>query len=176
MQLSRHRNAHPESGKSTIVEIFQRLRQSWATRSLAVGPVATVVDLIVLLACVKVFQSSTRVGAMLGVLAGSVVTFFGNRHFAFRDHDPTLAPQALKFVGTTLLAMVVHGQLVVMLRDYWNVPIVISKILADLLVFSIGQLLMLRYIVFRRKRHESGPVDPTPKAARRQPELGSIRQ
>jgi putative flippase GtrA len=154
MQLGGKRD-HAPAGKSTLVEIIQRLYQSWATRSLAVGPIATVFDLMVLILCVKVFHTSTRVGAMLGVLTGSIFTFFANRYFAFKDHDPNLAPQALKFAGTTVVAMLVHGQLVVMFRDYWNIPVVISKILADLLVFSVGQLLMLRYVVFPKKKEAS---------------------
>ena len=127
---------------------FRWATSSWATRSLAVGGLATVVDICVLLTAVKVFRLATPFAAMCGVVVGSVLTFFLNRHFAFRDHHPQLAPQALKFAGSTAFAMLVHAALVGLLADRLGVPVVLAKLVADLLVFSVGQLLLFRYVVF----------------------------
>ena len=124
---------------------------SWVTRSLVVGACATVLDVCVLLITRKLGMT-TRYSAMVGVLFGSTLTFFLNRHFAFRDHDPKLAPQALKFIVATAVCMVIHGYLVQLLTDRWGVPVVISKLLADLVVFTGGQLLVLRYLVFPKAR------------------------
>lgn len=154
-----HRVSNP---RRILVNIIRRVWGSWATRSLAVGPFATIVDVSVLLLMVKVLHRSTRVGAMMGVLVGSIFTFFANRFFAFRDRDPNVAPAAFKFALTTIGAMLLHGQLVVMLRDHWGIPVVISKILADLLVFSVGQLLMLRYVIFRKKRPPTTDKETSP--------------
>ena len=130
--------------------------RSWATRSLAMGSLATVVDLAfgaVLLS----LHSPTRVAAMVGTTAGGVFTFFANRYFAFKEKNPKLASPALRFAVIAALSTVVHGQLVVMLRDWWGVPYVAAKIGADLVVFTFGQLVLLRYVVFPRSA-ETAPA------------------
>lgn len=135
--------------------------KSWATRSLAMGGIATVLDIVILLVCVRVFWLPNPVGAMIGVTCGAIFTFFANRHFAFRDHHPDLAPQALRFVLATGAAMLIHGGLVWLLADRWGVPVVLAKLAADVAVFSVGQLLVLRYIVFPRKR-QPAPLPARP--------------
>ncbi len=125
--------------------------RGWATRSLAMGSLATVVDLS-FGAVLLMLNSPTREAAMVGTTAGAVFTFFSNRYFAFKEHDPKLASPALRFAVVAFLSSVVHGQLVVMLRDWWGVPYVPAKIGADLVVFTFGQLILLRYVVFPRAR------------------------
>ena len=137
----------PSALKASLLKVWE----SWATRSLAVGAVATVLD-IGLGASLLAFGASTRLAAMVGVALGALFTFFANRHFAFRDHDPKLASPALRFVAVTVLSMLVHGQFVVWLRDSFGVPYVVSKMMADLAVFTFGQLLVLRFIVFPKAK------------------------
>ena len=127
---------------------------SWATRSLAMGSLATVVDLS-FGAVLLLLHSPTRAAAMVGTCAGAAFTFFSNRYFAFREHNPKLASPALRFVLVAGASSVVHGQLVVMLRDWWGVPYVPAKIAADLVVFTFAQLLLLRYVVFPRPRESA---------------------
>ncbi len=129
--------------------------RSWATRSLAVGAAATALDVVILLSAVKYFGLPNPVGAAIGVAFGTTFTFFANRHFAFRDRRPELAPQAIKYVVTTLPAMAVHAALVGLLADRFGVPVVISKFIADVLVFLVGNLLILRYVVFPRSKDHS---------------------
>lgn len=139
----------------------QRLRAAynhWVSRSLMVGAAATALDILILLICVKGFGTANPVGAMVGVIFGSTFTFFANRHFAFRDHKPQLAPQAMKFVLTTFAAMLVHAYLVYLLADRMTVPVVVAKMIADIAVFSVGQLLVLRYIVFPKGKLAPAPV------------------
>lgn len=126
--------------------------ESWATRSLAIGSVATVIDVAVLVFCVELLHAPNPIAAMVGVTFGATFTFFANRHFAFRDHTPDVAPQAMRFVVTTATAMVIHASLVYVFANKLGVPVVIAKIMADILVFSVGQLLVLRYFVFPEKR------------------------
>lgn len=138
----------------TLKGLIEKAWTSWATRSLAVGAVATLIDISVLLICVKVAGLPNPVGAMCGVCVGAVFSFFANRHFAFQDRHPEMAPQALKFVLTTTAAMGIHASLVWLLTDHWDIPVVIAKMMADVAVFSVGQLLLLRYVVFPRKAPE----------------------
>ena len=143
----------PQGKPRTAREWVKWAWNSWATRSLAVGGVATVVDVCVLLVCKHFLHLMTPVCAAIGVLVGSTLTFFLNRHFAFRDHKEPAAPQAVKFALATGVCMLIHAGLVGFLTDRLGVPVVVSKLIADICVFSVGQLLVLRYLVFPKKKH-----------------------
>lgn len=147
----------PPSKPKGLVALARWAWHSWTTRSLAVGAVATAIDILILLACVKWFLLPNPVGAMVGVLFGSTFTFFANRHFAFRDHNPKLAPQAAKFVVATFVGMLVHAQFVYIFADRLGVPVVLAKLGADLLVFTVGQMLLLRYFVFPKHQPKTAP-------------------
>ena len=87
-----------------------------------------------------------------GVAVGSTVAFFGNRTFAFRDTEPEMAPQLIRFVATVSVGMAVHASLVHVLADMFTVPVVLAKLIADLAVFGLGQLFLLRYVVFPKAK------------------------
>jgi hypothetical protein len=160
----------PRPKRFTLKGLATWAWNSWATRSLAIGAIATAIDIGVGLGIIFLFERLnhdglqllagvtideylwTRAGAMLGVAVGAAFTFFANRHFAFKEHNPKLASPALKFLIATGLAMLVHGQLVVLLNMRLHVPFVAAKMIADIGVFSIGQLLLLRYLVFPKKK------------------------
>ena len=129
---------------------------SWATRSLAIGAVATAVDVSILLTCVHFFDLPNPVAAMAGVLVGSTLTFFLNRRFAFKAVQGEVGPQLLKFSVTTAIAMGIHAGVVWLLADHFGLEVVIAKFIADILVFSVGQLLVLRYVVFPEKQQATG--------------------
>ena len=150
--LAATREQSPPRRPRGLLALLKWCWHSWATRSLAVGAAATVLDVAVLLVCVKAFRLPNPIGAMVGVLFGSTLTFFANRHFAFRDHNPNLAPQAAKFVLTTLAAMLVHAQVVYLFADRLDIPVVLAKLCADVIVFTVGHLLLLRYFVFPKKK------------------------
>jgi putative flippase GtrA len=137
-------------GRSSFRAIVERVLKSWAARSLQVGALATVVDVCVLLICKKVLKLPTPVGAAIGVAIGSTLAFFLNRSFAFRAQGTPVTGQAVKYIISTLIAMSIHAPLVGILADWLDVPVVVAKLCADVLVFSIGQLLVLRFLVFRK--------------------------
>jgi len=147
-------------GRSSFRAIVQRVMQSWAARSLQVGALATVVDICVLLVCKKVLKLPTPVGAAIGVAVGSTIAFFLNRSFAFRAQGTPVAGQAVKYIISTLIAMSIHAPLVGILADWLDVPVVVAKLIADVLVFSIGQLLAMRFLIFRNS-HGTGPPPAT---------------
>jgi putative flippase GtrA len=113
-----------------------------------ISSAATVVDVSVLLLCIRFGHLPNPMAAMAGVTVGSAVTFFANKYVAFRNHSPEVAPQALRFALTTLVAMWIHAGLVYVLADRAHVPVVIAKVIADVGVFSVGQLLVMRYLIF----------------------------
>jgi putative flippase GtrA len=134
--------------------------RSWAARSLQVGALATVVDICVLLVCVRLLRLPTPAGAAAGVAIGSTLAFFLNRVFAFRAGGTPVTGQAVRFILSTLIAMSIHATLVGILADRLDVPVVVAKLIADVLVFSIGQLLVLRFLVFRKSGHERAEQPP----------------
>jgi len=113
-----------------------------------VGAVATLVDIAVLLLCVRFLGFPNPLGAAVGVAVGSTVAFFGNRKFAFPDCEPEMAPQLVRFIATVSIGMALHASLVHVLADLFTVPVVLAKLIADLAVFGLGQLFLLRYLVF----------------------------
>ncbi len=125
-----------------------RLACGWASRSLCVGAVATMVDVAVLLLCVRWLGFPNPLGAAVGVTVGSTVAFFGNRKFAFPDCEPEFRPQLVRFAATVGVGIAVHAPLVGVLADMFAVPVVLAKLIADLAVFGLGQLFLLRYFVF----------------------------
>jgi putative flippase GtrA len=147
-------------GRSSFRALVQRVMQSWAARSLQVGALATVVDICVLLFCKKVLKLPTPVGAAIGVAIGSTIAFFLNRRYAFRAQGTPVTGQAVKFIISTLIAMSIHAPLVGILADWLDIPVVLAKLMADVLVFSVGQLLAMRFLIFR-KAHRTAQPPPT---------------
>jgi len=137
-------------GRSSFRALVQRGMRSWAARSLQVGALATVVDVCVLVVCKKVLKLPPPVAAAIGVAIGSTIAFFLNRSFAFRAQGTPVTGQAVKFIISTLIAMSIHAPLVGILADWLDIQVVIAKLLADVLVFSIGQLLAMRFLIFRK--------------------------
>ncbi|HZH15424.1 MAG TPA: GtrA family protein [Archangium sp.] len=150
--------------RALLTSVFSRFRRhvwrSWATRSLAVGGVATALDILTLLACVKLARLPTPVGAGLGVMVGAVWAFWANRRFAFKDSQGALGPQVLRYGLATGGAMLVHAALVGWLADRVGVPVVLAKLAADVAIFTVGQLLLLRYVVFPRSAPPAPPAAP----------------
>jgi len=145
-------------GRASARELLDRVLRSWAARSLQIGALATLVDVCVLLLCVRVLHLPTPVAAAAGVAIGSTLTFFLNRAFAFRAQGTPVTGQALRFAVATLASMAIHAPLVGILADRLDVPVVVAKFAADILVFTVGQLLWLRFLVFR-KSPGRGPPD-----------------
>ncbi len=145
---------------SAFSRLGRSLWHSWVTRSLAAGGVATALDILTLLACVKLARLPTPVGAGLGVMVGAVWAFWANRRFAFKDSQGALGPQALRYSVATGVAMLVHAALVGWLADHVGVPVVLAKLAADVAVFTVGQLLLLRYLVFPRSTRPAPPATP----------------
>jgi putative flippase GtrA len=131
-----------------LAATLARLWRGWATRSLAVGAVATLVDVCVLLICVRLLGFPNPLGAAVGVSVGSTVAFFGNRWFAFSDAEKQMGPQVIRFAATVSVGIAIHASLVHVMADLFAVPVVLAKLIADLAVFGLGQLFLLRYLVF----------------------------
>jgi putative flippase GtrA len=131
---------------------LERAWKSWATKSLAIGILATGLDIALGTSLLMFAHVPTRWAAMIGSTVGATFTFLANRYFAFRERTSKgLGKEALRFVLVTAVSSLAHGQLVVWLRDHFGVPFVPAKMAADLVVFTFFQLVLLRYVVFTKK-------------------------
>jgi putative flippase GtrA len=132
-----------------VSNLLRKIYDSWATRSLAVGGVATLIDLAIGNTLLFVGHLSTAVSAMLALAVGSTVNFIGQRRFAFNEKK--VATPATRWVLMTAAQIPIHGQLVHLFRDSWGVPFTFSKMIGDVIVFGILQLVVLRYLVFPKR-------------------------
>ena len=130
---------------------FERLRQFWAVRSLAAGALSSCLDLVVLIALVQLGHLNPVLGSMVGVVAGGTVNFFLNKYFAFRDRDPKVGRQILRYAVGTGIALGLHAAVVYTLTVHLRLNYILAKLAADVLVFSVGGLLLNRYVVFPEK-------------------------
>jgi putative flippase GtrA len=126
--------------------------------------VATALDLAVGTGLLSV-GATTRVAAMTGTAIGTLFGYFANRFFAFRDHQDQGHHSAWRFILVTSTSTLIHGQLVVWMRDRFGIPFVLAKMASDMVVFNFGQLVVLRYLVFPKRPPDEPTVDapaPTP--------------
>jgi putative flippase GtrA len=105
-------------------------------RAGAAGIAATAVDLGTLAILVSVFHVGAREASIPALVAGGVANFIGNRHFAFRAKNGSLARQAVGYTVVELIALALNGVLYdTVLRTfpdashaYWAVRLVTSHL------------------------------------------------
>lgn len=133
---------------------LQKLKDLWAVRSLVVG-VGAVVIAMVIGWVVLGLRGPTRLATMLGLAVAWVFTYVANRTWAFSDSDASVAGSSVRFVVMAVGTTLVHGQVVVWLTDDLGLPWTVSKLLGDVLVVTVPNLLIMRFLVFPRR--ESPP-------------------
>jgi putative flippase GtrA len=106
------------------------------------------VDLVLLLTANRVGGLPPGACAATGVLGGAVTSFLLNRRYTFRQHGPVWGP-AVRFAVGTLLLTALHATSVTWLSTRLAAPLLLAKYGSDVLVLLGGNLLLLRYVVFR---------------------------
>jgi putative flippase GtrA len=134
---------------------LHRLTQFWAARSLAVGALATALDLSVVLTCVEVFGAPRVPGVALGVSLGASTGFWLNKHFAFKDQSSG-GKQALRYGLLLCFELLLHTSLVTTFIHLAGAHYLAAKLGADFIVFTCVHLLALRYLVFPRPTAQVG--------------------
>ncbi|MBL8920569.1 MAG: GtrA family protein [Myxococcaceae bacterium] len=129
---------------------WRRLERLWAFRSLLVGAGAVLIALVIGW-IVLGLGGPTRAAAMLGLAVAWLFTYVANRVYAFGDSDATLASSGIKFVAMAVGTTLVHGQVVTWLTDTIGVPFTVAKLAGDVLVVTIPNLLLMRFVVFPKR-------------------------
>jgi putative flippase GtrA len=78
-------------------------------RSFVAGAAATLTDLAVLAFLVSVMHIDPRHANVPALIAGGIVNFVGNRHFAFRAGDGHLGKQIFGYSVVEIVALVMNG-------------------------------------------------------------------
>jgi putative flippase GtrA len=118
----------------------------WATRSLGVGAVAAACDWST--AGTLLFSHApTRLATMAGATLGATVNYLGNRFFAFQDIDRHSNSSLWRYAAVIAVLIAIHGQAVVWLTEA-GLPFPGAKLAADVTIFNVGQLVLLRRFVF----------------------------
>ena len=93
-----------------------RLREKWTparlfelARSLMAGGAATLADLAVLTFCVAALHLTPQAANVPALVAGGIVNFFGNRHFAFRAHEGSIERHVVGYALVEIVALALNG-------------------------------------------------------------------
>ncbi len=122
-------------------------------RSLLTGGAATLADLAVIAFAVGILHASPRAANIPALFVGATVQFFGNRHFAFRASSGKIQRQALLFVASEAVAMVLNAALYHAAAALPLTPI--TAVLARAITTNIVFLLW-SYPVWKRIFHPGG--------------------
>ena len=121
-----------------------------------IGALASGLDISIGTFFAVVVHWPTRWCTAIGLVFGTTINFFAQRRFAFPDRDTRLGATMTRWAIVTTLQILVHGQLVTMLRDQLHVPYIPAKMFGDVCVFTILQLVLLRHVVFPQRAEQNG--------------------
>lgn len=104
----------------------------------AVGAVGTLVQYVILIACVGWHLSGPVVGSTLGAGGGAIVNYFLNARYIFRAQSH--ASSIPKFAITALLAAALNALLMKILIDTLDVYFIVAQLLSTgaILCFTYG--------------------------------------
>lgn len=129
---------------------MNRSSHSWAVKSLLLGLFGSALDYALLFSTVNLLSFPIPLGAALGLTAGATFNFLMNRRFAFRAQSGAMGSQAFRYVGAMGALLGLHVGAMWLLVDRAGLPLAIAKPACDLILLGLGQLLVFRYVVFRR--------------------------
>lgn len=124
----------------------------WALRTLESGAASTLIDLATLVTLVRLLHWNPVPAAACGVAVGATTNFILARAYAFGDSHRSLGREIARYVGGMALAVGIHASLVYFLADRLHVYYVLAKLVADVLVFGVGNLFLFRMVVFPKLR------------------------
>ena len=109
-------------------------------------------DFLTLFIGVHFIHLSPVIGSTCGVILGACTNFVFNRWLAFRSIDPEVARQAMRFALGTALTLALHASAMWLLTGKFAINYLVAKLIADLLIFTGGNLLVNRYLVFSKQK------------------------
>jgi putative flippase GtrA len=132
---------------------MQRVRV--IVRSMAVGTIATVVDLGILAVLVSAIGLSARVASAPALAIGVAAQFVGNKLFAFEDRSRAWVRQGVQFLGVEALGFAANLVLYDLVIAHTALPYLPVRLATTSLVY-FGICLPLWSLIFRARPAEAG--------------------
>lgn len=129
------------------------------------GAAATLVDLGVLAVLVSLLHVDPRAANVPALIAGGIANFLGNRHFAFRAANGSLARQAVLYTVVEVIALALNGFLYdAVLRaqphaPYWLVRLVTSHVVFLCWSYPLWNKVFKEFKVRAREDRRPRPAD-----------------
>ncbi|MBX3130007.1 MAG: GtrA family protein [Polyangiaceae bacterium] len=108
-----------------------------ATRSAAVGAVATATDLVVLAALVSGLGVAPRVASLPALVLGIGVQFVGNKWFAFGDRSRDWLGQGVRFLGVEMVAFAANLLLFDLVMASTTLPYLLVRLMTTATVYFL---------------------------------------
>jgi putative flippase GtrA len=140
--------------------LFTRLFARFATflRSLLTGGAATLADLATLAFAVGVLHASPAAASLPALVVGAAVQFVGNRYFAFRAGRAPVARQAVLFVASEAVTMLLNA--VVYQAVASHLPLTLTTAVLARIVTTNLVFLLWSYPVWKRVFQPTGQLVP----------------
>jgi putative flippase GtrA len=123
---------------------------SWWVRSLLAGAGGSLLDLCVVLITARLIGLTPPLATACGVGCGATANFLLNRRFAPGKPGQAVRGPALRFAAGTAVLIALHACVVAALSKL-DAPLLVAKYTADLTVLFGGNLLLVRFIVFKER-------------------------
>jgi putative flippase GtrA len=131
----------------TFAAYRERLLANWWVRSLLAGAGGGLVDLCIVLIAARLIGFAPPLATACGLGCGATANFLLNRRFHDEPSRPVRGP-ALRFAAGTAVLIAIHACVVAALSRI-EAPLLVAKYTADMTVLLGGNLLLVRFIVFR---------------------------
>lgn len=118
-------------------------------RSQVVAASATLVDFVVMVACVELLGVYYVAATAVGAVSGGVTAFAANRHWSFLAGHGPLSTQAARYLAVWVGSLGLNCLLVYLLTDHGDVPYRWSKAATAVLVGACFNFPLHRFYVFR---------------------------
>jgi putative flippase GtrA len=118
-------------------------------RSQVVAASATLVDFVVMVACVELLGVYYVAATAVGAAAGGVTAFAANRHWSFLAGHGVLSRQAARYLAVWVGSLGLNCLLVYLLTDHGDLPYRWSKAATAVLVGACFNFPLHRLYVFR---------------------------
>jgi len=118
-------------------------------KSQASSLIATGVDMCVMIFCTEILGIYYVTSAAIGAFCGALVSFFLGRNWAFRRKDGGLTGQAIRYLITSGLSLVMNTFGVWFITEFVGCQYIVSKMIAAILVGIFFNFFMFRYFVYK---------------------------
>ena len=125
------------------------------SRSIGVGAVATVVDLVLLIVLIEAVSLSPVEANVPALGIGLAIQFFGNKFFAFEDHSRSYAKQGAQFALVEAGSLTLNAFLFHLIMTWASLPYAVVRLVCSAIIY-IGFSYPLWRRVFRPTPRHTG--------------------